>query len=209
MPQHYKRNEISQIIHETVPLSGQFFFYPFSHIILCRKEVSTIKRTFALLLCIIFCFFALPSCAKRENPPCRDILSAIMETEIDVPAGKIYNLRAPRGNDEYLEERVINSLFGDGSSPPMRQGWLDLALFLPTSAHPCELAVFLCDTPDTATDTARLLCRRLDTIRSAKANTEYSQMLSLATVTIIDNYVLLTISRDPALAIRTARSMIK
>lgn len=132
-----------------------------------------------------------------------------MEAEIDIPAGRIYDLRAAEGNEEYLEDRVINSLFGDGSSPPMREGWLDLALFLPTSAHPCELAVFLCNTPDTATDTARLLCRRLDTIKSAKNDTEYSAMLSLAAVTVIGNYVLLTISKDPALAVRTARGMIK
>ena len=168
-----------------------------------------IKRTFALFLCIMLCLSALPSCAKHENPTCRNILSAMIEIEINIPAGKIYNLRASRGDDEYLEERVINSLFGDGSSPPVREGWLDLALFLPVSAHPCELAVFLCDTPDTAGDTARLLCRRLDVIKSTRKAPEYSAMLNSATVTVIGNYVLLIISEDPALALRAAVDMIK
>ena len=168
-----------------------------------------IKRTLTLLLCIIFCLSTLPCCTKRENPTCRNILAAMMDAEINLPAGKIYDLRATEGNDEYLEERVINSLFGDGSSPPVRGGWLDLALFLPVSAHPCELAVFLCDTPDTAGDTARLLCRRLDVIKSTRKAPEYSAMLDSATVTVIGNYVLLIISEDPALALRAAVDMIK
>ncbi len=166
------------------------------------------KKALVSFLCIIFFVAALTCCAKREDPACRDILSAMIEAEIDIPAGKIYDLRASEGNEEYIEERVINSLFGNGSVPPMRQGWLDLALFLPTSDHPCELAVFRCDTPDTASDTARLLCRRLDLIKSAKTSAEYSAILSTATVTVIDNYVMLIISKDPAQAVRAARSLI-
>ena len=132
-----------------------------------------------------------------------------MACEIGLPAGTIYDLSAKEGYDEYIEERVINSLFGEGSAPPMRQGWLDLALFLPTSLHPCELAVFLCDSPDTASDTARLLCRRLDVIRSAKAGSEHAAILDSATVTIIENYVLFIISSDTAASLRAAKGAIK
>ena len=140
---------------------------------------------------------------------CREVLSALMESEIGLPAGKTYDLNAPKGNSEYLDERVVASLFGEGSSPPTRSGWLDLALFLSTSDHPCELAVFLCDSPDTASDTSRILCQRLDVIRTAKDKTEHSAMLDAATVTVIGNYVILAISSDADNAIKIARAMIK
>lgn len=140
---------------------------------------------------------------------CRKVLETMMISEIGLPAGQIYDLTAKAGDDEYLEERIINSLFGEGSSPPMRQGWIDLAIFLPSSSHPCELAVFLCDTPDTATDTARVLCHRLDVIKSGKKDCEYSAMLDSASVTIIGNYVIFVISSDTEKSIKAAREIIK
>ena len=160
-------------------------------------------------ICLILLSLSLPSCSMREPTSCRRILGEMMACEIGLPAGTIYDLSAKEGYDEYIEERVINSLFGEGSAPPMRQGWLDLALFLPTSLHPCELAVFLCDSPDTASDTARLLCRRLDVIRSAKAGSEHAAILDSATVTIIENYVLFIISSDTAASLRAAKGAIK
>ena len=132
-----------------------------------------------------------------------------MKAEIGLPAGRVYDLSAKEGDNEYLDERVINSLFGEGATPPMRRGWIDLALFLPTSSHPCELAVFLCDSPDTAADTARILCRRIDIIKSTKGGGEYALMLDCATVTIIKNYVLFIISSDTETARRSARNIIK
>jgi len=152
---------------------------------------------------------SLSSCAKKEYATCREVLEAIMTAEIGLPAGKVYDLSAPKGDDEYLDERIINSLLGNGSTPSMRQGWIDLAMFLPSSPHPCELAVFLCDTPDTATDTARLLCRRLDVVKSAKKDSPHSEMLDSATVTIMGNYVIFAISSDSEKAIKTAREITK
>ncbi len=167
------------------------------------------NRSIALLLCLILLLPALPSCAENAPVPCREILGNLTEAEIGLPAGKIYDLNAPEGNPEYLDERVIASLFGNGSPPPMRSGWLDMALFMSTSDHPCELAVFLCDSPDTASDTARLLCQRLDVIRTVKAKSEYSQMLDSASVTVMGNYVILAISSDTNNAIKIARAAIK
>ena len=157
---------------------------------------------------VLFCLL-LTACAQNEPIPCREILNALTESEIGLPAGQIYDVCAKEGDDEYLDERVINSLFGEGLAPPMRSGWLDLALFLPTSSHPCEFAIFLCDTHDTATDTARLLCRRLDVIRTSKANEGSADMLSSATVTIIGNYVIFAISSDTKNAMKIATNLIK
>lgn len=164
------------------------------------------KKNIVLSLCILL--LLLPSCAERSSVSCREVLDTLTNAEIGLPAGQIYDLCAPEGDKEYLDERLINSLFGEGAEPPMRSGWLDLALFLSTSSHPCEFAVFLCDTTDTATDTARLLCRRLDIVRTSKKYAEVSSILDSATVRIIENYVLLIISSDIDNAVKAAENII-
>ena len=131
-----------------------------------------------------------------------------MQAEIGLPAGKTYSARAPEGDGEYISEHLINSLYGNGKKPVMADGWIDIAIFLPSSAHPCEFAVILCDSEDTATDTARLLCRRLDAIRTAKGAGEYAKLTENATVTVIGNYALLIISSDTENAIKSASKII-
>ena len=163
------------------------------------------KIAFILIILLIF---TLPSCTKQERPTCREILGSLVTVEIGLPAGRIYSMTAPEGNSEYLSEHLVNVLYGDGERPVMADGWLDLALFLPTSSHPCEFAVILCDTPDTATDTARLLCRRLDTIRTVKGEGEFSSMIENATVAVIGNFALLIISSDTETAIKSASKII-
>ena len=158
-----------------------------------------------LILLLPFSFVA---CGRQENTSCREILQAMTEAEIGLPSGKIYSMKAARGDDEYLSEHLINSLYGEGGTPVMSDGWLDLAIFLPSSAHPCEFAVILCDSEDTATDTARLLCRRLDAIRTAKGAGEYAKLTENATVTVIGNYALLIISSDTENAIKSASKII-
>ena len=158
-----------------------------------------------LILLLPFSFVA---CGKAEKPDCRDILSAMTDAEVGLPSGRIYSMSAMRGDEEYLSEHLINSLYGDGSTPVMADGWIDRALFLSTSAHPCEFAVILCDSEDTATDTARLLCRRLDAIRTAKGAGEYVKLTENATVTVIGNYALLIISSDTENAIKSASKII-
>ena len=159
-----------------------------------------------LILLLPFSFVA---CGRQENTSCREILHAMTEAEIGLPSGKIYSLNAPRGDGEYLSEHLINSLYGDGSTPVMVDGWLDLALFLPSSAHPCEMAVFLCNSRDTANDTARMLCRRLDTLRISKGGGKFDYYLDNATVTITRNYVLFLVSSDVGNTLKIASKIIR
>ncbi|MGM9644700.1 MAG: hypothetical protein ACI3X1_06400 [Eubacteriales bacterium] len=161
------------------------------------------KKVFFLISVLLFSLI-LSSCAEKSLVSCRDILGELKDAEIGLPAGKTYDLKAGEGEDEFLPERLLSALFGEGATPPVRCGWLDAALFLPTSSHPCEFAVILCNSDDTATDTARLLCRRLDSIRTLKQNGEYSALLDNARVTVIRNYVLLIISSDADNAVKTA-----
>ena len=157
---------------------------------------------------VILLLFPLSSCAASSTPDCREILTAMTDAEIGLPAGKTYSLRAKKGDDEYLSEHLLNSLYGDGERPVMADGWIDIAIFLSLSDHPCEFAVFLCDSKDTATDTARMLCRRLDAIRTTKSEGEYARLTENATVTVIGNYALLIISSDTENAIKSASKII-
>ena len=157
---------------------------------------------------IVLSLILLSSCAKTDNPDCRVILSEMISAEIGLPSGKIYSSRAEDGDAEYLSDHLLNSLYGEGKKPVMAEGWLDIALFLPSLAHPCEFAVILCDSEDTATDTARMLCRRLDAIRTTKSEGEYAQLTENATVTVIGNYALLIISSDTENAIKSASKII-
>ena len=152
---------------------------------------------------------SLPSCKGEDKlPSCKEILYEMMESEIGLPAGNVYYMHANEGDDGYLSDYLIYALYGDGEKPVMADGWLDLAVFLPSSAHPCEMAVFLCDGEDTATDTARMLCRRLDVVRAVKHTPEYANYFESATVTVIRNYVLLVVSSDTENAIRVASKII-
>lgn len=165
-------------------------------------------KNITLFVILLLLFSLLPSCAHSQNPDCREILGEMTQAEIGLPAGKIYSMRADEGDEEYISDHLINSLYGDGKLPVMADGWLDLAVFLPSSAHPCEFAVILCDSEDTATDTARLLCRRLDVIRTAKSDEKYASYLDSATVTVMRNYVLFIISSDTENALRSASKII-
>ena len=122
----------------------------------------------AISLCLaLSLIIPLASCVySNEIVPCIDVLNALTEAEIGLPAGKIYSASAGEGEEGYISDSLLNSLFG-GDMNTLIDGWLDYAFFLPSGNHPCEFIVILCDTPTTAKDTARLLSRRLNTLRTA------------------------------------------
>ncbi len=166
-----------------------------------------LRRILLLFLVFLILMFCLISCSRRALTPCRDVLKVLTEREAALPAGKTYDLKASRGESEYLPERLINSLFGDGEAPAAREGWIDASLFLSSGVEHFELAVILTSSPDNATDTARLLLRRLDMLRTAVKG-EGSEHLDNAKVTVIGNYALLIMSDDPEGSLRAASDLI-
>ena len=155
----------------------------------------------AILLCLALALIIpLTSCVySDEIVPCIDVLNALTEAEIGLPAGKIYSSSAKEGDDGYISDSLLASLLGNGEMITLFDSWLDYAFFLPSGDHPCEFVVILCDTPTSAKDTARLLSRRLNTLRSANkasGNREHDAYLENAAVMINRNYVLLIISSD-------------
>ncbi len=167
------------------------------------------KIKFVLLILILAAAaFNLSSCSQKERVPCRDVLGEILKNEVGIPSGRVYSLCADEGEAEFTPESLINSLYGGGKSPVVRDGWLDGAIFLSLGEHPCEFAVFLCDSHDSTVDTARILCSRLDILKSLKNNKAYSDYFENATVRISGNYAFLIISSDTENVLRIIRDMV-
>ncbi|MBQ4091359.1 MAG: hypothetical protein IJC64_03475 [Clostridia bacterium] len=168
------------------------------------------KQLGFLALAIIFLLLPLPSCAKKQAPSCREVLTALIDAEGQaLPAGRIYDMRAGEDGAERLPDSLLPALLGEGKMPAVSNAWLDCAMFLSVTEHPCELIIFLCTSRDAATDTARLLCSRLDAIKVSKSSEKYSDMLSAARVGIYKNYAFLIISRDPAAAQKTLEKILR
>lgn len=162
------------------------------------------KRSAALFFTVLIFFCLLTSCTEQKSPPsCREILSAMTDAEIGLPAGKFYSLSADEGDPEFLSESLISSLFGGGSYPEVAGDWLDCALYLSLGSHPCEFAVILCQSRDAAEDTAKLFNTRLSAIKITKTAPEYEKMIEEAKVTVKGNYTLFIISSDSENALKT------
>ena len=166
------------------------------------------KKT-ALLLALFLTLSLFSSCITNEHTSCREILDKIIISEVSLPAGQIYSSRAEKGENEYMSASLINSIYGNGTVPPMADGWIEVAIFLPSSSHPCEFAVFLCDSRDTANDTARMLCSRLDAIRTAKGTKDNMQMINSAEIAVVRNYVLFILSSDSKNALKAAKKAMR
>jgi len=165
------------------------------------------KRMTAIFLvsAILFTFFG---CSSSPYATCREILDALLESEVGKPAGKIYYLEAKPTEDGYLSEATLDALYGDVQKDRL----LDLASFVPFGENPCEFAIFHCRDRDTANDVSRALSLRLSAIKRTKNKPQdprITQMLNSAIVTVIGNYVFLIISRDTETALKTVKSLVK
>ncbi len=165
------------------------------------------KIKILLMLLLVTCFAFSVSCSAKR-PTCRQALGALVDSEVGLPAGKIYDMKAAEGDGEFLPDSLLCALLGNGAMPAVRDSWIDGALFLSLGTHPCEFAVFLCDSRDSAQDTARLFCSRIDSVKTLKGDGEYAPMLDGARVCIIKNYVILIISSDSDTAESVARKTV-
>lgn len=167
------------------------------------------RSLLAATVVLLFCMLILTSCDDKTSPTCSELLIALTHAETELPAGQLYSL-SPHGKDfESLSDDLISVLYGNGTVPSVSNEWIDAAVFLSLSQHPCELAVFLCNSHDAASDTAHLLCIRLDAIKASKEQDTYNDMLDSAKIAVCRNYVLFIISSDSESSIDTAMKIIK
>ena len=131
-----------------------------------------------------------------------------MDSEISLPAGKIYHKSAIEGEDGYISEDMLSAVFGGGKNLSIFELWDDIALFLPSADHPCEIIAIHCPSVGDTSDTALLLSGRLSDIRDAKSQ-KYPDYFLDCNVFIIKNYVLMIVSSDVKNALGVAKETIK
>ena len=167
------------------------------------------KNRFFIIFLVISVIF-LSSCKGQEpkNAVCNEIVSKISEKEISLPAGKVYSKSATEGNDGYISQNMLCAIFGGGKELEIFELWDDIALFLPSADHPCEIIVIHCASVCDTSDTALVLTSRLSALKNAKCekNPEYFDDCG---VYIIKNYVLMIISSDAQNALAIAKEAIK
>lgn len=166
------------------------------------------NRFFIIILAALVIF--LSSCRKQETkfPICYEIVSAISKSESQLPAGKIYYKNARKGEDGYISQNMLSAVFGGGKELEIFALWDDIALFLPSSEHPCEFIVIHCASFADTTDTALLLSSRLSSLKDSKGD-KYPEYFSDSEVYIVKNYVIMIISSDFQNTLSIARGAIK
>ena len=160
-----------------------------------------------LLLFLTASMLLLCACDK-EHATAAQVLSALIDAEIGLPAGQIYLSAAPEDDASYLSPDLVAALYGEGELPWQLSLLEDYGLFLSTAQHPCEFAVFRVRARSDTDDVAAMCLARLDTLRIHYKNTQYASYTQNARVVVIGKYVLLLISSDPEHALRAAKGVI-
>lgn len=162
------------------------------------------KRLISFLLLI----FLLPVGCAQKHPSAEQILCALTQNEIGLPAGQIYLASAPPDQAAYLSPELISAMYAGGELPWQLSLCEDYGIFLSSAQHPCEFAVFLCYSRSD-TDLLSAMCHaRLDALRAHYKGTAYAHYTDSALVVVVGRYVLLLVSCDPENALKVARQVI-
>ena len=165
------------------------------------------KRKFLILILSITILCTCLSSCSRQPPSAKSVLSLLIETEIDLPSGQVYLSTSTEGEASYVSNSLLAALYGGGSEPREYDDWVEFAIFL-SSSHPCEFAVFLCDSPQSALDTSKTLCSRLTTLKNFWSDSQYSFYTESAEVIISGNFCILVVSSDTTAAKKALKSLI-
>ncbi len=163
-----------------------------------KTWVYTVLLTLTVLLC---------SCARADASSAQ-VLSALIDAEIGLPAGQIYLSAASEDDASYLSPDLVAALYGEGELPWQLSLLEDYGLFLSTAQHPCEFAVFRVRARSDTDDVAAMCLSRLDALRIHYKDTAYAAYLQNARVVVSGNYVLLLISSDTAHALGAAKRVL-
>ena len=167
------------------------------------------RKSFTLFLCaVILCGAVCLTSCSQKSATAQSVLYAMMTAEIGLPSGNVYLSDAPEGDNGYTSDSLLAALYGDGSAPVESGEWLEFAIFLSGAKHPCEFGVFLCESAQSASDTGKMLCRRLDILKTAWSGTEYSSYVDNASVCVSGNFCILIISSDASSARKAAMTLI-
>ena len=164
-----------------------------------RKKLES-RRLISLAVCLLTLLPFVFGCASKTAP--EDVVLALSENEIGLGGGRMYCFSATEGDESYLSDDMLLSLYGfDRGLSGLSNG----AIYLSGFCYPCEFAVFVCESTSTAEDVALSLRSRVDFLykNSSVAASfcemtveEYRAYIESAAVLISGRYVALIISSD-------------
>ncbi len=156
---------------------------------------------------LILSLLLLSGCGSREVSA-EEVLWALTEAEIGLPAGQFYLSAASEDSEKYLPTELMAALYGQGEPPWQLALIEDYGIWLSSAQHPCEFAVFKCYARSDTDLVAAMCTARLGDLRAHYKDSQYASYLQNAQVAIIGKYVLLLISADAQHALNTARRTI-
>lgn len=157
-----------------------------------------------LILC---CLLLSVGCAP-DSPAPEQVLAALVEAEIGLPAGQVYLASAEAHEVSYLSDGMICDLYGNGELPWQLSLVQDYGIFLSSAQHPCEFAAFLCYSRSDTDQVATMCHARLDALRAHYNGTDFASYTQNARVAVVGRYVLLMVSSDAENALRAARRVL-
>ncbi len=169
---------------------------------------------------LIFCIMLLSVSCAGEQASAAQVLDALVDSEIGLPAGQIYLSGAQEHDAAYLSPDLMAALYGQGEPPWQLSLIEDYGFYLSTAQHPCEFAVFRTYARSDTDEVAAMCLTRLDALRTyykdtpyatqyaTQHATQYAYYLENARVVVMGNYVLLLISSDTEHAIGAAKRVL-
>ncbi len=177
---------------------------------------SNFCRKIAVLIIVIIILSILSSCFAGRDPETSAILSEMLSGAEDLPVGRMYTKKSSPGAEDYLSDDLLAALYGSGDAPDVFERVEGISLWTASGFSACEFAVFLCSSRRDTEEIADLCLGRIDIMRHfISSNSEKMSLdssikarLDTAKVTIIGRYVIMAVSDDAELVIKTAKAMI-
>lgn len=146
------------------------------------------KNAFLLFVCFAL-FLCSTSCVQRDSAA--DILYRVC-AEYELPSGETYIKSAEEGSAGYLDESMIQTLYGkDGIDVfPLLE---DYAIYISSFAEPYEVAVFICYSASDTDSIAELCLERMEVLKVILRDTEYFEIIEKGSVGIKGRCVIMKI----------------
>lgn len=136
---------------------------------------KTIVRLGMIVWLMCLATFSLLSC-RAHTVRAAEMVRAACAKETNLPDGRIYCSDAENGNEnaeQQADRELCAGLYGEGDFPPALSQCTEYAFFLPVRQHPCEFAVFFCQTADAADAVARMCLTRREMLIAAWRGSDY------------------------------------
>ncbi len=163
-------------------------------------------QSWSLRLLIFIILPCLLLGCHSQGVSAKDVLSAICEEEVSLPAGVLYWLSSEEER-ERPSDALLAAAFGEGS-PPSSLFEVEDAAFFFSYTQTCEFSVFLCKRASETDAVAKMCLRRLEQLKNAFGKENLPPALKSATVVTRGRWVLLCVSTDAENALRAFRRAI-